>query len=380
MIVVIPTMRQPNLAFLRPLIEAGARFIVVDDSEGRVTVDHPSFRVFNWNDQARILGERVRAIPRRNGACRDFGFYLAWLESDDDELIIALDDDIELPADFVESLNVVFSDAERPVADAPGRHLNIFDLYEEVPNRIFPRGYPYSCRPDYAPCSFSEPRPANPIFSLGIWKGVFDVNGIDKLQGPAYVHPDVSLKHLSVTVAPGKLISVCSGSMAFRREVLPAVYQLPMHVEAMPGWVIDRCGDIWGGWILKTLMDLKGDGMAAGGPLVHHSIEGPNTKNLWKEHIFHLVTDEYLEVLASAAAELKPARYEEMMGALADIFARDASRRSPLLRGYMRHLADCMGTWAEILVTGNETYRQSIVAPAEASPVASPMAEAGMPR
>jgi hypothetical protein len=93
MIVVIPSNRSINLDYLRPLIDSGARFVVVDDSPGSIRIDHPQFRVFNWGDRERLLGDRQLAIPRRNGACRDLGFVVAWKEADDDEIVVALDDD-----------------------------------------------------------------------------------------------------------------------------------------------------------------------------------------------------------------------------------------------------------------------------------------------
>lgn len=48
------------------------------------------------------------------------------------------------------------------------------------------------------------------------------------------MHPNAKLKVPSVIVENEKLISVCSMNMQFRRELIPAVYQLPMHVEVMP--------------------------------------------------------------------------------------------------------------------------------------------------
>src|SRR5690348_1989264 len=92
-IVVIPSARSVNLDHLAPLIDTGARFIVVDDSAGRIDVHHPSFEVHSWADQERTLGALAHAIPRRNGACRDYGFYLAWRDGDPGELVVALDDD-----------------------------------------------------------------------------------------------------------------------------------------------------------------------------------------------------------------------------------------------------------------------------------------------
>src|SRR6185436_8367950 len=108
MIVVIPCSRSIRLDYLTPLIEAGARFIVVDDSEGSIKIDHPQFEVYTWSDQRRMLGHLEKAIPRRNGACRDFGFYVAWATSSDDEIIVALDDDCSVEhTDFAERVEVI---------------------------------------------------------------------------------------------------------------------------------------------------------------------------------------------------------------------------------------------------------------------------------
>jgi hypothetical protein len=348
MIVVIPTNRGVCLDYLRPLIDAGDRFIIVDDSEGSVAVDHPQFSVYSWQDRRRMLSDRDISIPKRNGACRDFGFYIAWKESDDD-VVIALDDDCVVHEGFREAALKSLSDAPRPALMNDSLHCSVLDLFADTPQNLFPRGFPYSARCNYHRSTFTPPQSRSVKFSLGLWRGIFDVNAIDKLQGPSWSHPDAKLQHESVLVPPGRLISVCSGNMQFRREVLPAVYQLPMHVEALPGWVVDRYGDIWCGFILKTLMDLRGDAMAVGGPLVDHLIEGNNPKNIWKEHICHLVNDEFVGILMQAKERIRPAGYAEMMGAMNDEFCRAAGHCSPLLAPYLRHLACCLGAWLRAL-------------------------------
>ena len=140
MLVVIPTSRAVSLEYLEPLIDFGARFIIVDDSEGKVRVDHPQFSVFTWQDQARMLGKDVIAIPRRNGACRDFGFYIAWRESAADEIVIALDDDckVEQP-DFGQSVQAALSDTPRPVA-AEKASISIFSTAIVTSRRMSFRG------------------------------------------------------------------------------------------------------------------------------------------------------------------------------------------------------------------------------------------------
>jgi hypothetical protein len=346
MIVVIPTNRSIHLEYLTPLIESGARFIVVDDSEGSVTVNHPQFQVYSWADRRRMLGPLENAIPKRNGACRDFGFYIAWKESEDDEIIVALDDDcLVYHLDFAARVERSLSDWVRPVATIKAVHLNVFDLYDGIQADLYPRGFPYAARVNYRHSTFEkmDQRPAR--FSLGLWRGVFDINAIDKLHGLAYVHEEARLRHESVFLAPGCLVSVCSGNMQFRREVLPAVYQLPMNIEVMPGWVIDRYGDIWAGFILKTLMDLRGDAMAIGEPMVHHLLDGDYQRNIRKEHLCHLVNDEFLRILSLARENIRSADYVEMMKALNEEFRRVTPTCSSLLRPYFEHLTRSLESW-----------------------------------
>lgn len=319
MIVVIPSSREINLDYLSPLIDVGARFIIIDDSAGCISINHPQFDVYNWGDRKKRFGKLDCAIPKRNGACRDFGFYLAYKSSDDNEMIVALDDDCEVYCEnFAAEAEQVLSSAPRRHMIGDARHLNIIDLYKDMPDSLFPRGFPYTDRVDYTPSSLTEVKSVdgNVKFSLGLWKNIFDVNAIDKIQGPQYIHPDAELHEQSVIIPKGSLISVCSMNMLCRREVLPAVYQLPMHVATMHNWVIDRYGDIWGGFLLKTLMDKRGDPMAAGGPMIRHLKEGNYQRNIWQEHQCHMVNDEFIEIISRSAEQIQPGTYLEMMGGL----------------------------------------------------------------
>lgn len=346
MIVVIPTNRNVNLDYLEPLIDAGARFVVVDDTEGSVRIDHPQFEVFAWPDRQRILGDCEIAIPRRNGACRDLGFYGAWRETDENEIIVALDDDCAVyNPDFASQVERNLGLRPRALAQCKGPHLNILELYEGVPDNLFPRGFPYSARAGHGRAVLNGTIFAEAKFVLGLWRGIFDVNAIDKLEGPAYAYPNAVLKHDSVLVPAGKLVSVCSMNMQFRREVLPAVYQLPMHVPVLPHWVIDRYGDIWGGFILKTLMDIRGDAMVVGEPMIHHLKEGNFHRNIWQEHVCHLVNDEFIALLGEGATRIASADYVSMMEALNEEFRRSTERCSPLLKPYMEHLTRALAAW-----------------------------------
>jgi hypothetical protein len=297
-----------------------------------------------------MLGSDVAAIPRRNGACRDFGFYIAWRESDPGEILIALDDDeVVEEDDFGLRVEWTLSDAQRPMAAGAGRHFNSFDCYRNIEENLFPRGFPYSERARYEKWRLDGTSSGTIAFNLGLWREIFDVNAIDKLRGPAYRYPDAELHHDSVVVPNGALISVCAGNMQFRREVIPAVYQLPMHVEVMPGWVIDRYGDIWGGFILKTLMDVKGDLMAVGGPMIRHLKEGSYERNIWQEHLCHLVNDEFISILERAREEIEPAGYLTMMEHMADILDRERHGCSHILRRYLDVQVPALKAWNRIL-------------------------------
>ena len=350
LIVVIPSARSISLEYLTPLIDAGARFIVVDDSEGTIDISHPQFAVYTWKDQDRLLGDRVHAIPRGNGACRDFGFYIAWRESDPGEIVIALDDDCLVDdADFAAHVEAALEPGARPQAAGEGRHFNILDCYSNAENDIFPRGFPYSARADYRPWTFDGQASGDVQFNLGLWRGIFDVNAVDKLRGPRYEYQDAELSSASVVIPDGALVSVCSMNMQFRRELIPAAYQLLMNVEVMPGWVIDRYGDIWGGFILKTLMDARGDRMSVGGPMIRHLKEGSYERNIWQEHVCHLVNDEFVGIVLAARASVRSGDYVSMAAQFWEHVEAQLSHCSAILRRYLEHQLPAVRMWTELL-------------------------------
>jgi len=350
MVCVIPSNRQINLNYLAPLIDAGVRFIIVDDSEGKVNLNHPLFEIFNWNDRKKILGNHDEYFPRRNGASRDFGFYMAWKNSDPGEIIVALDDDCEIyQDDFAQQVEKSLSSITRPVVSCTAEHLNILDFYTDSDGTIFPRGFPYSERAK-AVKSYEKGNSDDVVsFSLGLWKNYFDVNAIDKLNGFEYNFPQAEIKHRSVIIDKNKYISVCSMNMQFRRELIPAVFQLPMHIEIMPGWVIDRYGDIWGGFILKMLMDIRNEAMAVGEPLIRHHKEGNIQRNMWQEHIGHLVNDEFLNILKDIRQNIDPADYLSMMAQVSEQFNHKITHSSILLKPYLKYLCMSFNAWINVL-------------------------------
>ncbi|GMV52183.1 MAG: hypothetical protein AMXMBFR67_37260 [Nitrospira sp.] len=350
MICVIPSCRRIEMANFEPLIEAGARFIIVDDSPGSIRISHPQFSVYNWEDRRRFLGANEVAIPRGNGACRNLGFYVAWRESSPEELVLALDDDCVVGPEFPKEVDAILSRAERPLVQGDGGHFNTFDLFDDARLSCrFPRGFPYSQRVGYQPWSTTTCASRPVAFNVGLWRGIPDVNAIDRLPEEDINFPTVRLRDASVIVPPGARVSVCSGSMHFRSRLVPAVFQFPMNVELMPGWTINRYGDIWGGFTLKTLMDRRGDAMSVGGPIVHHLRAGPADLNARKEHLAHLVNEEFLSLLNEVGESLTQDTYLEMMAQVREELSRRKEKTSPILRAYLCTLDEALGAWIRAL-------------------------------
>ena len=73
------------------------------------------------------------------------------------------------------------------------------------------------------------------------------------------------LKRRKVIVDKGTYFPVCSMNTSFKREIIPAFYQLYMNFNG-----VDRYDDIWSGVFLKKIVDHLGDKMCLGAPLVYH--------------------------------------------------------------------------------------------------------------
>jgi hypothetical protein len=348
--VVIPCNRSIRCNYLGPLIDAGADFIIVFDGHERPDIKHKQCRVFNWDDQAKVLGDCISAIPRGNGACRDFGLYMAFREADNEEAIVCLDDDCEVTeTQFAESVEQIFFERVLPVVGGEGPQYNILDQYDHVAEPTFPRGFPYSARLTYHAWQDAGSIRAAPLFNLGLWQGVFDVNAVDKVALKTWTYPAATLRCPNVVIPSGVLLSVCSMNMQMRRSVIPAVYQFPMNVRVGPQCVIDRYGDIWGGFVLKTLMDAASDALTVGGPMIHHLKEGNHLRNIWQENLAHTVNDEFLRLLAEFRESLCVGTYLDMMAQILEAFLRRQESCSPVLQLYISSLCPMMEAWIRAL-------------------------------
>ncbi len=96
-------------------------------------------------------------------------------------------------------------------------------------------------------------------------------------------------------------------------------------------------------------MDLKGEAMAVGEPMINHVKEGDYTRNIWQEHICHLINDEFLELLSEIETTITPGDYLEMMKALNAGFKEHIGAASPMFKPYLEHLCTAMTAWTTSL-------------------------------
>jgi hypothetical protein len=174
-------------------------------------------------------------------------------------------------------------------------------LYQNADEHgLYPRGYPYSAMDE----SVETERAAvdDVVASQGLWTNVPDLDAVrilmdGDLQGQAQTRTTAADYGEDFVAAPGQYLTVCSMNLAFRREVVPAFYQLPMDDNP---WDVGRFDDIWSGVFLKRACDVLGKQIYNGDPLCEHnkaprSTFGDLTNEVpgleLNEHVWEIVDD-----------------------------------------------------------------------------------------
>jgi reversibly glycosylated polypeptide/UDP-arabinopyranose mutase len=263
--IVVPTIRENSiLEFLdRWQYEfAECRVIVVEDNPVR------SFRLpawiehYAWQDIDNALRTDSWIIPRRSDCIRSFGFYLAYWGSHN--YVLTLDDDCYPEADYSQAFLVQMRSAldTRWINDR---------WWNTLGSGIFPRGYPYDIRGS----SFDT------VIHHGLWSNVPDLDALTQAKLPEL---RISPANEVSRVPTGRFFPMCGMNLAFRREMIPALYFLLMGRDRLGNsWPYDRFGDIWAGLFAKRIADHLGYSVSSGAPSVHHSRASDTAVNLRKE-------------------------------------------------------------------------------------------------
>ena len=349
---VMPSIRQINSEYLSSIPES-VKIFVVDDTDGTIQPNRDNMEVYTYSDYKEVLGDDTALIPRKTDTCRSFGFYMAWLQGY--RYIVTLDDDCLTHDGFLDEHSILGNVVSlKAVASNPW--YNTLDNLHLKSNggqtgRYYARGFPYCYRP-----SPSEPQEFSTVTgrvvcNMGMWLKVPDINGLDKIDGD--IPQSVSLKEERLAISSGTNFSLSIMNVAFLAEIVPAFYQLPMNVEVCDAR-LDRFGDIWSGYILKKLADIRGDLVTIGKPVVTHTKAGNTIREIKVEHFGNLMENYFYPLVDESIQGIAPGDYGEMYHQFASTFNQIANKAN-LPKGYRNFFASMsekMARWALLFLRG----------------------------
>jgi len=288
-------------------------------------------------------------VPAASHAETSFGLLYMWANPRFEYGVFIDDDTLPGGSDFFgrHLSNLAFEGAVESVA-SDEQWVNV--LYQAADEHgLYPRGYPYSAMDERVETGIAEITRGDVVVSQGLWTNVPDLDAVrilmdGDLRGQAQTRTEADQFERDFVVEPGNYLTVCSMNLAFRREVVPAFYQLPMDDNE---WSVGRFDDIWSGVFLKRACDLLGKQIYTGWPLCEHNKAPRSTFDdlhnevaglELNEHVWRLVDD------AAADADSYEAAYRGMADALCSADA-DAYRNGEFLHhvgAYMHDWLDCL--------------------------------------
>lgn len=262
--VVVPTIRPESWEVFyrewRPLfVKHDIALFKVDDS-GEWPIVYNSSKAADRKETA----SNSEWLFNKSDCCRNAGFWAAYKWGA--EIIISLDDDVY------------------PVGDPIQDHINALSM------SVSPTWM--STAQDWRVRGIPVGREKWPVMlSHGVWNGVPDFDAPTQ-----FLNPDVKDISFNKTNIPkGVLFPLCAMNFAFRRELMPYVYQAPMgkRLEEFDLPVGDRFADIWSGVVLKRWMDTQGYAAVTGYATIYHSRASNVFANMKKESIFMELNEDF---------------------------------------------------------------------------------------
>ena len=281
--------------------------------------------------EANEIEEYAHVIPAASHAETSFGLLYMWAETAF-EYGVFIDDDT-LPADdedyFGRHMANLAYEGEIERVRSDENWVNV--LYQRADDHgLYPRGYPYSAMGETVDTDTTAIAPGEVVASQGLWTNVPDLDAVrilmdGDLEGQAQTRTTTADFERDFVAARGNYLTVCSMNLAFRREVIPAFYQLPMDDNE---WDVGRFDDIWSGVFLKRACDLLDTRIYNGRPLCEHNKAPRSTFDdlhnevaglELNEHLWELVDDVEPDRSESGeAADRYAAVFEAMARRLAD--------------------------------------------------------------
>jgi len=293
------------------------------------------------------VAEYEHLVPAASHAETSFGLLYMW--AGDFEYGVFIDDDT-LPHEeydfFGRHLANLAFEGEMTGVESDERWVNV--LYQNADEHdLYPRGYPYAAMDETV--ETTPVHVGDVVASQGLWTNVPDLDAVrilmdGDLQGQAKTRLDADDYGADFVAREGQYLTVCSMNLAFRREVIPAFYQLPMDDNP---WDVGRFDDIWSGVFLKRACDVLGKQIYNGAPLCEHNKAPRSTFGDLNNEVPGLELNEHVwELIDSVGPEApRTARTaqpsEDDAGADADGFAgADADSFAGVFEAMALELAD----------------------------------------
>lgn len=311
-----------------------------------------SGRVFSERDRQRWLQRYdldafSDLIPRRSHAETSFGLLYMHAHPEYEYGIFVDDDTFPLASwDFFgRHLKNLNHEGQVAVMDSTTRWVNV--LHQGFKRHgLYPRGFPYSATQEKV--TRKEDTVRNIVCSQGLWTNVPDVDAVRTLVGSAREgQADASTRESdfgeNFVVAPGNYLTISSMNLAFRREIIPVFYQLPMDDNR---WNIGRFDDIWSGVFLKRACDLVGKEIITGHPLCRHD---KTPRNVFRDLFAEVSGLELNENLWKIIDRVSPSTLDlaSIYRAFAD--ALEAYEGKHVNSDFLPHMARKMRRWIDCL-------------------------------
>jgi hypothetical protein len=288
-------------------------------------------------------------VPAASHAETSFGLLYMWANPRFEYGVFIDDDTLPGEGDFF-GRHMANLAHEGPVESVASDEDWVNVLYQAADEHgLYPRGYPYAAMDETVETDTASVERGEVVASQGLWTNVPDLDAVrilmdGDLEGQAQTRTTADQFERDFVVAPGNYLTVCSMNLAFRREIIPAFYQLPMDDNE---WAVGRFDDIWSGVFLKRACDVLGRRIYSGRPLCAHNKAPRSTFDdlhnevaglELNEHVWRLVDD------AGAGAESYEAVYRAMADALLGADA-DAYRNG----AFLHHVGEYMHDWLDCL-------------------------------
>jgi hypothetical protein len=295
------------------------------------------------------LSEYTHLIPAKSHAQTSFGLLYLWA-NEQFEYGFFIDDDTRPDPDddfFGTHLQNLGYDGEVTAIDSDEQWVNVL---HETDSGLYPRGYPYAAMDENVDRDSASVDDI--VASQGLWTNVPDLDAVrilmdGDLDGQAQTRTEAEDFEEDFVAAKGNYLTVCSMNLAFKREIVPAFYQMPMDDNE---WDVGRFDDIWSGVFLKRACDVLNKQIYNGGPLCRHDKAPRSTFDDLQNEVAGLELNEHLWEIVDDVGENEPS-FAAVFRAIADeLVAGDWSdwNNGSFLNYCGEHMQDWLDCLAEI--------------------------------